>query len=311
MKDRFSREINYLRLSITENCNLRCKYCIGDDFSICKKETLSLGKIKNIVKAANNIGVKKIRLTGGEPLLREDLVDIISFIKSVNPDIEIGITTNGYLLLDKLDKLKNAGLDRLNISIDSLNENKYKKITKFGDLNRVLLAIKKAHEIGFKNIKINTVYIANFNDDEVEDFINFAKDNSLAVRFIELMPIGEARKLDASSFKSIQNIANNPRLHFFRNDGVAQIYQIDDSNGYIGLISPLSHKFCSACNRIRITSDGKIKPCLHSNRTIDIDDFDVSHIEGLLKKSILEKPAEHNLEKGLTDFDRHMNEIGG
>ena len=209
--------------------------------------------------------------------------------------------------------LKDAGLDRLNISLDTLDKEKYSRITRNGDLNKVLQGIKKAQEVGFENTKINCVLIGGFNDDEIEAFEHFASENKLIVRFIELMPIGESEKMNHNSFISNDLIFSKLfKLEKISDDGVCSYYQIKGHNGIIGLISPLSHKFCSTCSRIRLTSDGKIKPCLHSKAEFDTSNLHKEELVNLIKRSILAKPKQHSLnEDGKSSSLRSMDKIGG
>ena len=314
MRDLFDREVDYLRISVTDLCNLRCIYCMPQN-GVTKLEHSSIispERIKEIVDAATELGIKKIRLTGGEPLVRKGLIDIIKLIRQ-NPKIEeICLTTNGVGFSKVAKELFEAGVDRLNISLDTLDKKKYKYITRNGELKDVLEGIKAAQEVGFKNIKINAVLIGGFNDDEIEEFARFAGKYSLTARFIELMPIGEG-----ASFKKENFISNNVVLSKLNNlekvsdDGVSSLYKIKGTNGYIGLISPMSKKFCETCSRIRLTSDGKIKPCLHSKAEIDLNGLNGLDLTNKIKEAILAKPKEHHLESGRSESLRDMNKIGG
>ena len=315
MKDSFNREIDYLRISLTDLCNLRCIYCMPSK-GVEKKshdQILSVERIKELVESFASLGIKKVRLTGGEPLVRKGFIDIVKAIRSIPSIEEICLTTNGTLLKEFAKPLKDAGLDRLNISLDTLNEEKYHRLTRVGNISDVLEGIKEAKRVGFKDIKVNCVLIHNFNDDELEAFKDFAVSNELTVRFIELMPIGESLKLSKDSY-----ISNNIVLDTLKgliplgSDEVASYYQIPNSKAKIGLISPLSHMFCEKCSRIRLTSDGKIKPCLHSSLEIDTTGLSGEELKEILKKAILSKPKEHNLHKeGRSSSKRGMSEIGG
>jgi len=313
MRDNFNREINYLRISVTDLCDLRCKYCMplnGVDKK-CHHQILSIERIEEIVNEFASIGINKIRITGGEPLVRNGIVDIVRRIKAIKGIKEVDLTTNGVKLKSLAKELYDAGLDRLNISLDTLSEKKYHEITRVGDINNVLEGIKEAQKIGFKNIKINTVLIGGFNDDEIEDFIDFANDHELTVRFIELMPIGESSHFAKESFVPNDFISKNERLEFVKSDGVSSLYQCKDGKGFIGLISPFSNKFCKECNRIRLTADGKIKPCLHSSQEIDVSNLFKKELKKALIDSIKAKPKEHHLESGFSDSMRDMHRIGG
>ena len=313
MKDSFNREVDYLRISVTDLCNLRCVYCMPS-CGVCKKEhqeIISVERIKEVVLAASKLGITKVRLTGGEPLVRKGIIEICKEIKSVSAIKELCLTTNGVLLKNMAQTLFDVGVDRLNISLDTLDFEKYERITRGGNLNDVLEGIEKAKAVGFKNIKINTVLIGGFNDDEITDFVEFAKKEELTVRFIELMPIGQGKLMGKESFVSNDLILQKvPDLIQTKDDGVAKEYSFKDSKGKIGLISPLSHSFCSSCSRIRLTSDGKIKPCLHSSLEIPTNGLDGDELVNTIKKAILLKPEKHHLEIG-SDSLNNMNEIGG
>ena len=314
MEDSFGREVDYLRISITDLCNLRCIYCMGEKGveKFSHEEIISPERIKEIVESSVKLGIKKVRLTGGEPLVRKGLFDIIKMIKSIDGIEEICLTTNGVTLKEMAKSLKEAGVDRLNISLDTLDEEKYRRITRNGDLKNVLEGIDEAKKVGFKNTKVNCVLIGGFNDDEIENFAKFAVDNSLVVRFIELMPIGESENFPKESFISNNLILKRiPNLEKVDDDGVSSYYRIGNSSGYIGLISPLSKKFCKNCSRIRLTSDGKIKPCLHSKAEFDLNGLHGEDLTNRIKESILAKPKEHHLEEGKSNSTRSMNKIGG
>ncbi len=320
MKDNFGREINYLRISVTDRCNLRCRYCMpetGYQNIIPKEQILSFEEIIRLAKAAAEIGISKIRLTGGEPLVRHGIIDLIAGINAIPGIEEIGITTNGILLADMARDLKEAGVSRVNISIDTMKPDKYARITRGGDLNRVLAGIEAAEREGLTPVKLNVVALGGFNDDEFADFIELTRKKSYVVRFIELMPIGHADVGDSYGFISNQEILNRfPELVPVDSEkfSVSRDYRLPDGKGKVGLISALSNHFCSSCNKIRLTSDGKIKPCLHSNEEIDMKGpLHLSDGELLkaLKTSINHKVAHHMLNEGAAPIERDMNKIGG
>ena len=314
MKDSFSREVDYLRISVTDLCNLRCFYCMAENGiqKIPHEKIISPERIKEIVEASVKLGIKKVRLTGGEPLVRRGIIDIIKLIREVKEVEEICLTTNAVNLKSMAKDLKEAGLDRLNISLDTLDETKFKFLTRGGNLNDVIDGILEAQKVGFKNTKINTVLIGGFNDDEIEKFLEFAKKYSVIVRFIELMPIGESANFSKDKFISNQVVLSNLKnLKVISEDGVSSYYGLE-GKVLVGLISPLSHKFCSSCSRIRLTSDGKIKPCLHSQAEFDLTGLSGESLVNKIKESILAKPKEHYLnEKGYSDSLRGMSKIGG
>ena len=314
MKDRFNREVDYLRISVTDLCNLRCVYCMPVS-GVAKKEhkqIISVERIKEVVLAASKLGISKVRLTGGEPLVRNGIIEICKEIKSISAIKELCLTTNGVLLNKMAQELYDAGVDRLNISLDTLNPDKYKHITRGGNIDDVLTGIQKSKEVGFKNIKINVVLIGGFNDDEIKDFGKFAQDQGLTVRFIELMPIGQSKLMARKSYLSNDIILQRIPDLIPVNDasGVANEYKFKNSNGRIGLISPLSHIFCKTCSRIRLTSEGKIKPCLHSSLEVPTEGFVGDELVEAIRKAILLKPEKHHLEAG-SDSLNNMNEIGG
>lgn len=281
-----------------------------------------------ICKVAAQNGVKKFRLTGGEPLVKRNFLEICRKIKQIDGVEELCITTNGSLLKDQINELKEIGIDRINISLDTLDKEKFKYITRIGNLDDTLDGIKAALDAGFKKIKINVVLIGGFNDDEIIDFVNLTKKYPLDVRFIELMPM-----YDSGDFKKEAFIPNNKVLEVLdqnkikyqkierldpitnkpNDNGTALLYKIEGALGNIGLISPLSHSFCATCNRVRLTADGKLKPCLHSNQEINIKGLTKEEMDAKFKEAILAKPAEHDYlsSESRTKAGRNMNQIGG
>lgn len=315
MKDNFGRDINYLRVSVTDLCNLRCIYCMPKDGleKKCHDEIISFERIKEIIIAASKLGISKVRITGGEPLVRKGIIKICEDISSIEGIEELSLTTNGILLAKYAKELKNAGIKRINISLDTLRKDRFFAITRGGNLDDVLRGIKEAKNVGFSKIKINCVLIKSFNDDEVFDLINFAKNNDLELRFIELMRIGEAEKLNEDSFVSNEDVLKAiPGLVFLREDGVAKEYGFKDSKTKIGFISPLSNMFCYSCSRLRLTSDGKLKPCLHSSLEVDLNNLHGEKLIEAIKKAILLKPEKHHLKENKnSDCKRGMSQIGG
>lgn len=309
MIDSFGRNIDYLRISLCDRCNMRCLYCMKEE-GITKfrhEDILPFEKIEMIVKALAKLGIKKVRLTGGEPLLRSDIEKLCMMLKKIEGIKELCLTTNGYLLKDKAKTLKEAGVDRINISLDSLDKDKYFKITRGADLETVLDAIKEAKK--YFKIKINTVLLKGFSDGEIDDFIAFAKNNQVDVRFIELMPIGVAKDfkdllLDPEEVLDQNSLLEKTELI----EGVAKIYKIKDSSAKIGAISALSHSFCEKCDRLRLTSDGYLKTCLFAKKEFDLKGLRENELESALKKIISLKPASKNSDEVTK---RDMNEIGG
>ena len=314
MQDSFGRTIQYLRLSVTDLCNYRCIYCMPQE-GVCKKhhaDMLTIEEMTEIVRAAHALGINKVRLTGGEPLVRKGLITLCRNIKAIDSAIELGITTNGSLLSPIAKELKAAGVDRLNISLDSLDPETFNKITRGGDPQEVLSGIKAAQDAGFDNIKINTVLLKGFNDGELYDFIELTKDNAIHARFIELMPLGVAREWDSNRFMTtatIERMLQNAKL--LKIDGVARVYRLPDHKGTIGLICPMSHSFCPSCNKIRVTADGKLKPCLHSDQEFDLRGLHGKELEEAIQYGILQKPLRHQFGSVGASTARYMNEIGG
>ncbi|MFZ5966386.1 MAG: GTP 3',8-cyclase MoaA [Bacillota bacterium] len=321
MEDQVGRRINYLRVSVTDLCNLRCRYCMPEE-GIEKKrhgEILSLEEIFEIIKASVTLGVNKVRITGGEPLVRKDIVSLIENIGKLEEIKDIALTTNGVLLKQFAQDLKNAGLMRVNISLDTLKEDKYKEITRGGRLEQVLDGIEEAKKAGLYPIKINTVLIGGFNDDEIERFAQLTVDEEIHVRFIELMPLGQASSWAKSNFLSNAFIKEQlPDLipvHEGDKSSPARYYKLPGAKGKIGLINPISSHFCKYCNRIRLTADGRLKPCLHSNQEIDLKEVvreRKDDLREMLTKAILQKPQQHTLNQLDNEpVERDMFRIGG
>lgn len=313
MKDRFGRNITYLRISVTDLCNLRCKYCMPESGvkSLCHSDILSIEEIVEIVKVASKNGIKKIRLTGGEPLVRRGFINLCKQISEINEIEDIAITTNGVYLKDMADELFENKVRRINFSLDTLVKEKYNDITRRNDFNKTMESLFYAIKKGFK-VKINVVLIGGFNDDEIQDFVNLANKYDLEVRFIELMQIGETANWSKDKFVSNKIVLEKvPKLEFDGVSGVAKIYKIKGQKGRIGLISPISCSFCEDCNRIRLTSDGKLKPCLHSKDEINLKGLSGEELEEVFKRGIFEKPEKHHLEDGKSESARDMNKIGG
>lgn len=319
MKDRFERDIEYLRISVTPNCNLKCIYCSPGEGSCVQKctDALSPVEFERIVASMAKAGIRKVRITGGEPLIRSDVCEIVERVSRIKGIDDISMTTNGIHLDRMADRLKAAGLKRLNISLDSLKPERFQYITGGGKLEETLKGIEKALALGLHPVKINTVLIKGINDDEIDDFILLAKDNPLEVRFIEMMPIGRFGEQNAD--KTVYNndiISDRPRL-VFCGDSLkgqpASYYRIEGYKGKIGFISPVSHKFCSSCNRIRLTCDGMIKPCLGNNGEVSVIEIlrnNPGELDSFIEKTIYDKPEGHNFEISFSSA-RNMSMIGG
>lgn len=319
MLDGYERNIDYARISLTDKCNLRCVYCMPEDKvyeNNLINDTLSFNDYKFIINGLSQVGIKKIKFTGGEPLLYPHLIELIRYAHYECNIDDISITTNGIGLNEIAYELKRSGLKSVNISLDSLKSYKYKSITRGGNLTDVLKSINRCLELGIK-VKINCVVIKRFNDDEVYDFIEMANYYPIDVRFIELMPLGEGEYFYENGYFNISNFINDiDELYKIEDEkgSTARLYQAKYAKGRIGIITPISCQFCNTCNRIRITSDGKIKLCLHSNEETDIRYYlnKPMIFKEVLKEIILKKPDKHNLlESNSSDTYRQMYEIGG
>lgn len=317
MKDNFNRRISYLRVSVTDLCNLRCDYCMPCQGIKKKqpKDILSQEEILKIIRSSVDMGINKVRITGGEPLIKPGIIDLCSKIVNTKGIENVGITTNGILLKSYVKDLKSIGINQINISLDTFDKDKYKKLTRGGNLKEVLEGIDEALSLGFQKVKINVVLMAGINDDEIDDFIKFSHEKGMEIRFIELMPIGEGRQIYNERYICSEIvIKKHPELiPLERRDGVAKIYQIPKSKGTIGLINPISCSFCSECNRLRLTADGKVKPCLHSSQEFNVKDLSDEELKKAFIEAILNKPE--NMNFSLNDNKkatiRKMNEIGG
>lgn len=329
LKDNFFRVIDYLRVSVTDRCNLRCLYCMPPDGVVPfeHKDILTYEEIVRIVKIGAGLGVRKVRLTGGEPLTRKNIAFLISSIKKVPGIEDLSLTTNGILLEKYATEIAAAGLNRVNVSIDSFDPARYGEITRGGDLDVVLRGLSAAEEAGLRPIKINMVPIRGLNYDEVIDFARLTLDSEYHVRFIEFMPSGHNDYWSRDKYittdelrKKIETIAPLTPVRM-RRDGPSRYFRLKGAKGVIGFISALTHHFCRDCNRLRLTSDGKLRPCLFSETEIDLraalrSGEPDSEIERLIRLSIEIKPEGHNMALiGPDALDTHrrrpMSKIGG
>jgi len=317
MIDRFGREINYMRVSVTDKCNLRCRYCMPAE-GVCKKshdEMLTEEEIITAVQAAASLGIRKIRITGGEPLVKRNIVSICRRTAQVEGIEDVGITTNGILLPELAKDLKSAGVRRVNFSLDTLNPEKYTHITRIGTLENALAGLEAALETGFEKIKINAVLIGGFNDDEIAVLAGLTLKYPVDMRFIEMMPMYDSGDFDEASFIPASRVleALPEAVPVPHDGGVAKLYRLPGAQGNVGLIRPVSAHFCNDCNRIRLTADGKIKTCLHSADEYSIKGMNLAEMTEQLRQAILEKPEWH----GVLSHDhrshagRNMNQIGG
>lgn len=317
MKDSFGRDITYLRISVTDLCNLRCRYCMPEEGveKLCHRDILSLEEIYEVAEAAVSLGITKIRLTGGEPLVRRGLPSLIGRLAKLPGLCDLAMTTNGLLLPELAEELRAAGLMRLNISLDTLDAAKYSDITRGGELQKALDGIRAAEEAGFAPLKLNTVLIGGFNDDEIPALCELTRERGISLRFIELMPIGHADPFGEEAYLPCAAVPERvPELQPLpRGDGVATLYRLPGARGTVGLIRPLSHHFCGECNRLRLTADGFLKPCLHSAEELPLRGLHGEALKNALRDAILRKPAQHGaLSAGeRSESARDMHQIGG
>ncbi|MFW2487792.1 GTP 3',8-cyclase MoaA [Clostridium chromiireducens] len=326
MLDIYNRKIDYIRISVTDRCNLRCIYCMPEKgiHSVDNKDILSYEEIIYLCENFAKIGISKIKITGGEPLVRDNLAYLIKKIKSIQGINNVTLTTNGILLEEQIDSLVKSGLDAVNVSIDSLDEITYKNITRIGDVNKVIRGIDKALE--YKNIvvKINCVPIEGIDDKQILDITKLAKNKNLSVRFIELMPIGLGKKINGMSEEKIKKIIqeNYGELIVYNKsmgNGPSNYYSLENFQGKIGFISAVNHKFCNSCNRVRITANGFLKTCLQYNEGQDLKSLIRSgksdeEINEVIKKTIYNKPKENRfLEQNCCEKleQNIMSQIGG
>ena len=326
--DQYSRHINYLRVSVTDRCDLRCVYCMKEKMTFLpRNEILTLEEIERLCDNFIEMGVEKIRLTGGEPLVRTDVIKLIKNlnIKKENSNLnEITLTTNGTLLKYYAKELKENGINRINVSLDTINKFKYKNITRFGNLEKVINGIKEAIKNNIK-VKINTVAMKNFNEDELEELILWANKLNIDITFIEVMPMQETDISRYMQFASLDKIFTklDKKFNFIKNNqntgGPATYYVSENISIKIGFITPISNNFCASCNRIRITSTGKLFMCLGQNDHIDFreilrSDYSNDFIKEKISQALKIKPKRHDflIEKDSVPYvERHMNVTGG
>lgn len=326
--DQHNRLINYLRISVTDRCDLRCLYCMKENMTFLpKKEILTLEEIERLCDNFIDMGVKKIRLTGGEPLIRKDIIDLIKKLnsKKYNTNLnEITLTTNGSLLEKYAKNLKENGINRINVSLDTINSTKYSEITKFGNIDKVIKGIKESIKNKIQ-IKINTVVMKNFNENELETLILWANNLNIDITFIEVMPMEETDSNRHMQFVPLNDVYSNlNRIFKFKKlnkntGGPALYYSSDKISNKVGFITPLTNNFCASCNRVRITSTGKLFMCLGQNDHVDFreilrNDYSDDYIKERISYAMKIKPQRHDFlidEKTKPYMERHMNVTGG
>ncbi len=324
--DQFGRQVDYIRLSITDRCDFRCTYCMAEEMTFLPRdEVLSLEECLRLVKAFVMLGVTKVRITGGEPLVRKNALWLFEEVGKLEKLKELVLTTNGSQLEKQASSLKEAGVKRINISLDSLNSERFKKITRTGELDKVLRGIAAAKQAGFDNIKLNTVLMRGTNDDEVQALVDFAIHQAIDISFIEEMPLGEVNHTRESTF-----VSNAETLTILQSKytltpstattgGPARYWRVKDSNTKIGFISPHSHNFCEACNRVRITCKGELYLCLGQEDKVDLMPLLRNHpnddqplIQAIIDSmSVKPKGHDFDLQRAKPAVVRFMSHTGG
>ncbi len=325
LRDRYHRVINYLRISVTDRCNLRCAYCMPEEGvpSLDHAEILSYEELLRVARVAVRLGIWKIRVTGGEPLVRKGIVGFVGQLAAIPGVRDLCLTTNGMLLADTAAELRRVGLRRVNVSLDTLNPERFRRITRRPGLDRVIAGIRAARDQGLRPVKVNVVAMRGLNDDELPDFVAFARTEGVEVRFIEFMPGSgewdESRVIPAAEV--LERLSGRFRLEpvrELRSSGPSRTYQLPDGTR-IGVISPLSDHFCGTCNRLRLTAAGRLRTCLFSNREIDLrrvlrSGVDDGALEHVLREAVARKPPGHGMEHTApaAEADRPaMNRVGG
>ncbi len=326
LADAFRRPITYLRISVTDRCNLRCVYCMPEEGLpwISKSGILSYEEVESIVRAAASVGVRSVRLTGGEPLLRRDLASLVARLASIDGIDDISLSTNGLLLAEQVRALRAAGLTRVNVSLDTLREDRFKAIARRPGLDRVLAGIDAAIDAGLAPLKINCVVMRGRNDDELIDFANLTRRREVYVRFIEIMPVIEnaddQRDTYISAAEILERLGSVGELAAVDGpggNGPARYFAYPNALGAVGVISPLSHDYCERCNRVRLTADGRLRLCLFGDYEIDLrtplrDGAGRDEIASLFRGGMLVKPERHHLRLGEpASRMRALSEIGG
>ncbi len=325
VSDRFGRTINYLRISLTDRCNLRCVYCMSEDITFRPNaELLQDNEIIRLVKIFATLGFYKFRLTGGEPTIRHNVVDIVSRIAQTEGVETVAMTTNGLLLDELARPLAAAGLQRANISIDTIDPDKFKKLTRWGRVEQVWEGIRAAEEAGIE-VKLNAVVVRNYNDkQDVVDLARLTLEHGWQVRFIEMMPFGDVADFQQSGTVSQKELMETitadlgslTAVNDGTLDGEAQLYTLDNAPGTIGFISSVTQPFCASCTRVRLTADGRLRLCLLREKELDLltpirNGATDAELTGVITEAIWWKPWGHKLDKDVIPLNRGMSEIGG
>ncbi len=322
LSDSFQRPINYLRISVTDRCNLRCVYCMPEEgvALMSHSDILTYEEIYTVAKVAAGLGINKVRLTGGEPLVRLGLADLVKMLAGIKGIDDLSLTTNGILLAQHAAALKKAGLRRVNISLDTLKPEKFRRITRCGELEDTLKGIEAAHAVGLEPVKINMVVMAGINDDELIDFARKTINDGWHVRFIEHMPVTEDESINLVSVKEMKKrldvLGKMEPVKMAVGNGPAKYYRFPGAKGTVGFITPVTEHFCYQCNRLRLTADGKLRPCLLSEQEIDLrealrSDASPDELKRLIEKAIACKPERHYLTEGKKQKGRPFSQVGG
>lgn len=335
MRDQYNREIDYIRISVTDRCNLHCKYCIPECgvASVGHENILNFDEITRIVGECAKLGIKKVKITGGEPLVRKELSTLVAGIKNTPGIEQVTLTTNGIFLKEQIDKLAEAGIDAINISLDTLDRDKFQSITGFDALDKVLEAIELCKNYPGIKLKLNIVTLADYNKDEILDFAKMSKTDHIDIRFIEMMPIGLGSGFEGytqdyikETLEAEYGMLEGP-LNGTHGNGPAVYYRVPGFAGKIGFISAISHQFCDSCNRVRLTAEGLLKPCLQYAEGVDLKkairegqaemppgkEGGPCSLYNLIEKGIFEKPKEHNFRSSTIEGreQKLMSKIGG
>lgn len=323
MKDQFQRRIEYLRISITDRCNLRCKYCMPETGVqwIPHESILSYEEILRLIRVSTSLGFKRFRITGGEPLVRQGVMDFLNDASKIPGVEDLMLTTNGMLLPEMAFDLKATGVNRVNISLDTLDPDRFREITRGGDVNKVIQGVFRSLEAGLNPVKLNVVVVRDFNSDELPKFVELARNYPLHVRFIELMPIGISSEhrndfVPIAEMKEILGLDGLEATRDIVGGGPAEYITSEGFEGSIGFISALSRHFCNTCNRVRLTADGKLRPCLHSSKEVDLrqalrGEKTDEELSDIFAQAVWHKPAEHHMNEQAWEDKRMMSQIGG
>ena len=323
--DNCNRHLNYLRISITDRCNLQCRYCVPQDLipKLSHAEILTYEEILRVVRVATRLGISKVRVTGGEPLVRKGVYEFLHELTATEGLKDVSLTTNGVLLKDNLEKIQAAGISRINISLDTLNPVKFREITGYDKFDCVWQGIEKAHQMGFYPIKLNIVALKGINDEELVEMAQLSFRYPFHVRFIEYMPIGQSdfnpdSLLLAPEIKNrISAMGNLVTVQEAETDGPARRYQYEDAIGEIGFIPAISQHFCNKCNRLRLTASGQLRPCLLSDHQEDLKEAvrqncSDQQLADIFITAVRQKPSDHNLAaKNPARVCGQMRAIGG